>query len=228
MSGRIFFIPLAFCFLGILTNQGANLKLSQHAEREVLVNSDSISNPFEYLKQCMDGHFDSELQSQQDSDFFHINLKMLPIWPEYSNDNQFFLYVEQAVASSLDKPYRQRIYKVEKISDNSFVSHIYMMADQDRFIGKNGSDAIFKQIAPDSLQPKDGCEVYLSFDPLKNSFSGSTGEKTCPSDLRGASYASSKVTIENGLMVSWDQGFDKEGKQVWGAVKGGYIFRKKN
>jgi hypothetical protein len=176
----------------------------------------------------MDGNFDSELQSQQDSDFFHINLKMLPIWPEYSNDNLFYLYVEQAMASTMDKPYRQRIYKVEKMNDNSFVSHIYMMTEQERFIGKNGADEIFKQVSPDSLQRKDGCEVYLTFDPAKNNFTGSTGEKTCPSDLRGASYASSKVTIENGMMVSWDQGFNADGKQVWGAVKGGYIFRKKN
>jgi hypothetical protein len=29
------------------------------------------------------------------------------------------------------------------------------------------------------------------------------------------------------MMVSWDRGFDKEGKQVWGAQKGGYRFVKK-
>jgi hypothetical protein len=43
--------------------------------------------------------------------------------------------------------------------------------------------------------------------------------------LRGASYATSKVTIEEGLIISWDQGFNEEDEQVWGAVKGGYEFR---
>lgn len=191
-------------------------------------NCDSIEDPFSYLQSCMNGTFDSELQSQQDTDFFHINLRMIPIWPEYSGDKQFYLYVEQAVATSLDKPYRQRIYKVEKINDDSFVSHIYTMTEPERFIGKNGSDQIFKLVSPDSLQRKDGCEVYLKYDSTKQNFSGSTGEKTCASDLRGASYASSKVTIEKDMMISWDQGFDKGGKQVWGAVKGGYIFRKKS
>jgi hypothetical protein len=132
------------------------------------------------------------------------------------------------MATSLDKPYRQRIYKVEKIDDLQFVSHIYTMNSAERFIGKNSNDAVFKEVSPDSLQRKDGCEVYLTFDPEKNQFKGSTGDKTCPSDLRGASYASSIVTINDEGMVSWDQGFNKEGKQVWGAVKGGYIFRKKN
>ncbi|MFM7544645.1 MAG: CpcT/CpeT family chromophore lyase [Ignavibacteria bacterium] len=26
------------------------------------------------------------------------------------------------------------------------------------------------------------------------------------------------------MLESWDQGFDKNGVQVWGAIKGGYIF----
>ena len=60
----------------------------------------------------------------------------------------------------------------------------------------------------------------------KNKFVGSTGEKTCPSELRGASYASSKATVLQNEIISWDQGFDKEGKQVWGATKAGYVFDK--
>jgi hypothetical protein len=27
-------------------------------------------------------------------------------------------------------------------------------------------------------------------------------------------------------MITWDRGFDAEGKQVWGATAGGYIFRR--
>jgi hypothetical protein len=27
-------------------------------------------------------------------------------------------------------------------------------------------------------------------------------------------------------LLTWDQGFDKDGKQVWGAVKGGYEFKR--
>ncbi len=228
MSSRIFFIPFLFSVFSISQIHLVDFNTTGNTSSESVAFNDSITNNFEYLKKCMQGTFDSELQSQQDSDFFHINLRMTPIWEEYTNEKQFFLYVEQAVASSLDKPYRQRIYKVEKLDENNFVSHIYTMNSPERFIGKGQNDVIFKETSPDSLQRKDGCEVYLSFDSEKKHFKGSTGNKTCPSDLRGASYASSIVTIEEGLMISWDQGFDKEGKQVWGAVKGGYIFRKKN
>jgi hypothetical protein len=44
--------------------------------------------------------------------------------------------------------------------------------------------------------------------------------------LRGANYASSKVTITQNSIVSWDQGFDKDDKQVWSASKSGCIFIK--
>lgn len=228
MSGRIFFIPVLITL--VYSSQFyLSIEGKKRVESATLSSiNDSIEDPFNYLQSCMNGTFDSELQSQQDSDFFHINLRMLPIWSEYSSDQHFYLYVEQAVATTLDKPYRQRIYKVEKLDDNNFVSHIYTMTEPERLIGKDGSAKIFKEISPDSLTRKDGCEVYLKFDRTKQTFNGATGEKTCASDLRGASYASSKVTIEKDMMISWDQGFDKDGKQVWGAVKGGYIFRKKN
>jgi hypothetical protein len=34
------------------------------------------------------------------------------------------------------------------------------------------------------------------------------------------------VTLDQGQLLSWDQGFDSENKQVWGATKGGYVFIK--
>ena len=48
----------------------------------------------------------------------------------------------------------------------------------------------------------------------------------CESNLRGAKYAASRVTLTEHLLASWDQGFDETGKQVWGAEKGGYRFVK--
>ena len=64
---------------------------------------------------------------------------------------------------------------------------------------------------------------------IKNNdvYAGGTDGKSCPSDLRGAKYATTKITMKKGELISWDQGFDANDKQVWGATKGGYIFIKK-
>ena len=180
---------------------------------------------FDYLFQCMQGEFSSEEQSKNDSDYFHIRLRMIPVWQKEAN--VFYLYVEQSMATNTDKPYRQRFYKVVKNDDNHYTSHIYMVSNPARFTGKDRNDPIFNRITADSLQLKDGCEVYLTYNPATKTFEGSTRDKTCPSDRSGAAYATAKVVLSESEMRSWDQGWNAEGKQVWGATKGGYIFKKR-
>lgn len=158
-----------------------------------------------------------------DTDYFHISLRMVPIWEARSNE--FFLYVEQAMAANMTKPYRQRVYHVFAEGDE-FVSRIYSLPRQDRFVGKNSDDAVFGLITPDSLILKQGCDVRLKFDASSKTFVGKTADGTCPSDRSGASFTTSEVTLYDGRMVSWDRGWNKEGKQVWGATKGGYDFRR--
>jgi hypothetical protein len=50
----------------------------------------------------MAGEFSSEEQSKTDSAFFHIKLRMKPIWKK--NKDGYWLYVEQTLASAQDKP----------------------------------------------------------------------------------------------------------------------------
>ena len=71
---------------------------------------------------------------------------------------------------------------------------------------------------------RQGCEVVLSRN-ADGSYEGSTIDKNCKSTLRGASYATSKVRVEKGMITSWDQGFDDKDEQVWGATEGPYIFK---
>lgn len=172
----------------------------------------------------MQGNFSSLEQSQHDSDYFDIRLRMVPIWK--SAPDHFYLYVEQAMSTALDRPYRIRIYRVVKNDDENFTSYIYKLNDPRRFIGKKENDEVFNTITADSLLLLEGCEVRLKFDASRWEFNGSTGQKTCPSERSGASWATSTVTLNDERMISWDQGWDSQGKQVWGAVKGGYIFKK--
>jgi hypothetical protein len=46
--------------------------------------------------------------------------------------------------------------------------------------------------------------------------------------MRGASYATSEVVLRDDGLDTWDRGFDDAGKQVWGATKGAYQFRRTN
>lgn len=180
--------------------------------------------PLDQLIELMTGTFSSENQSKADSAFYSINLVMHPIWE--NNTDARWLYVEQAVSSALDRPYRQRVYKVTQNAVGLFESAVYELPDSKAYIHAWNNPELFEKITPDSLLTREGCSVFLKKD--KNGcFSGATKPKACKSTLRGASYATSIVEVCEGKIVSWDQGWNDKEEQVWGAVKSGYIFEKK-
>ncbi|NBO72047.1 MAG: hypothetical protein EBU66_05050 [Bacteroidetes bacterium] len=168
------------------------------------------------------GEFNSKDQADQDSTYFNIHLSMQRIWT--TDSHAIWLYVEQAMDTKRDKPYRQRVYKLLHPGKDVFTSDIFTIINQERFIGLQYDQAKQVTLTREMIELKDGCTVTL-----KNNngiYTGGTDEDKCPSDLRGASYATTKIMIAEKLLESWDQGFDTSGKQVWGATKGGYKFRK--
>lgn len=91
----------------------------------------------------MIGSFNSEAQSLRDTMFYNISLHMYPIWKEKADH---YLYVEQALATMQDKPYRQRVYKVTELPNGVFESVVYKIADEKSFIGKWKDPKYFIQI----------------------------------------------------------------------------------
>lgn len=173
------------------------------------------------LKDQMTGTFNSAAQAARDSNYYDITLHMYPIWPDRPGA---WLYVEQAVTASQNKPYRQRIYQLEQIDRETFVSKVYTIQNEKDYVNAWKTPEVFSKLPMESIELKSGCEVVLK--KSGKLFAGATGDKTCPSELRGASYATSKVTVYPDKIVSWDQGFNAEGVQVWGATQGGYEFLK--
>lgn len=182
--------------------------------------SSKTSSDLNELVSIMQGHYSSEKQSKADEDYYNISLRMTPVWKAKGN----YLFVEQAIFDNQDKPYRVRIYKVHQ-EGNHFISEIYTIKNEKDWIGKWATPKEYDKLTEADIELKEGCQVTLKREG-KNKFVGSTGDKTCPSELRGASWANSKVTVLENQILSWDQGFDKDGKQVWGATKGGYEFIK--
>jgi hypothetical protein len=174
------------------------------------------------LVTMMTGSFNSAEQEAADSSYFNISLHMYPIW---EGREGHWLYIEQAIFANQESPYRQRVYRVEQTSKNKFKTTVYALEDQDAAIGKWKTPEWFDQFDESFLNEREGCGVYLE-KQKDGSYKGSTKKGECESTLRGASYATSVVSISPGQIYSWDQGFDANDEQVWGAVKGGYVFRK--
>ena len=205
MKKTIILLSAFFLFIGCKSSQNT---------------ASSISKEMNELVSIMQGSYSSEKQSVKDTSYFNISLRMVPIWKKKGH----YLYVEQAMFKKQEKPYRVRIYKITQKGD-AFISEIHTLKNEKDWIGKWKTPEAFDALSENDIDLKQGCEVTLKR-ISKNKFAGETGNKTCPSELRGASYASSKVTVSQNKILSWDQGFNKEGKQVWGAEKGGYEFIK--
>lgn len=177
------------------------------------------------LESVMTGHFTSAQQAAEDEAYFDVTLHMVPIWPEHSTDTVRWLYVEQAITAAADRPYRQRVYR---LSDEglALVSAVYELSGEaQQYAGAWRDASLLAGVGPDDLIEREGCAITL-IEGVDGSYVGSTNEDDCASTLRGATYATSRVTIREGTVESWDQGFDAAGEQVWGAVKGPYFFRR--
>jgi len=191
--------------------------------KKSVATSPKIDVELERLVGYMIGSFNSGEQASKDSTYYNISLKMYPIWPQHEGK---WLYVEQALYSDQMKPYRQRIYKVENAGNGVFKSHVYLIPNDEDYIGAWATPTKFDAITPKDIDLKNGCEVVLKHDVAKEMYVGKTGHQTCESSLRGARYATSEVAIYPDKVISWDQGFNERNEQVWGATEGGYIFNK--
>jgi len=172
----------------------------------------------------MEGEFTSEAQAQTDRDYRGISLTMTRVWTDRIDGP--WLYVEQALSSKPDKPYRQRMYRLNIQENGLVISEVYTLpGDISRFVGAVRGSTVFSEITPKELSFKDGCSVVLK-KQKDGTYKGGTVGKDCASELQGANYATSEVLLTPAGIDSWDRGFDKDGKQVWGAEKGPYQFRK--
>jgi len=175
------------------------------------------------LATLMEGNFSSAKQSQIDTGYYDIRLHMKRIWSE--REDAVWLYVEQTAASSPERPYRQRVYRLTRVDDNLFESAIFELKDPLRFVGEWKAADAGKSIDPESLIHREGCSVYLK-KVGDQAYSGSTDADRCESDWRGAKFVSSIVTVLKDGLITWDRGFDENGKYLWGAEKAGYFFER--
>ncbi len=209
MAIRIFILILIFGQFSCSFSSGKTLKKE--------------GQQLDELFSIMQGSYSSQEQAEADSSYFNISLHMYPIWQAKSGSR--WLYVEQALFSKQDQPYRVRIYELKSVDANTIESKVYTLKNQERFIGHWKDASFFDEFDESILEEREGCAVYLDRQGKKR-YGGSTKAEACKSTLRGASYASSKVVVEKNSVTSWDQGFDDQGNQVWGAEKGPYIFIK--
>lgn len=181
------------------------------------------ADPLAEVQSLLVGDFTTVEQARADKEYVEVQLHLRAIWADRPDGP--WIYVEQALVSALDKPYRQRIYQLARRPDGKIESRVYTFENPLRLAGAWKEPQRFSTLGPTDLKLREGCAVILER-AADGSYQGATEGKGCASDLRGAAYATSVVTLRTGEFVSWDRGFDASDVQVWGAKKGAYIFRR--
>ena len=109
-------------------------------------NSSSVSAAMKELVNIMQGSYSSEKQSIADTTYFNISLRMIPIWKNKGH----YLYVEQAMFSKQEKPYRVRIYKLSQ-KGAEFTSEIYTLKNEKEWIGKWQTPEVFDKLSENDI-----------------------------------------------------------------------------
>lgn len=215
-------IPLLLC---CLLQTPAPQVTSPSTQPRPLEVSIPAGSSLEHLAFCMVGSFSSAEQAKADPENFReIRLEVARIWTDRKDG--VWLYVEQAAATSLDKPYRQRVYHLTVLPDGRYRSVIFSLkSDPLARAGAWKAKEPLQDLKPEDLETIPGCAVYLDYDG-KGAYSGGTRGQECENKWRGATYATTEVTVTASEMRSWDRGYDPKGQQIWGAEKGGYLFKK--
>jgi acetylornithine deacetylase/succinyl-diaminopimelate desuccinylase-like protein len=185
----------------------------------------AIDEELQKVAHWMTGSFSSQAQADANPDhYYDIRLFMQPIWQDRADGP--WLYVEQAAAESLDRPYRQRIYRLSRIDHRTIRSEVFTLpGDPLTHAGAWRANDPLPDLSPDDLELRQGCAIVWRR-INSDTYAGSTQEKNCQSSLRGAAYATSDVVLTPAQLLSWDRGFDSEDEQVWGAQAGPYAFIK--
>jgi CpeT/CpcT family (DUF1001) len=174
------------------------------------------------LADWLAGDFDSADQADEDPQYYAISMRLCPV--ALPDLGERVLYIEQAASDDLASPYRQRLYVVDRIDEDTAVSRVYeatRSSTETALVGLcDAPDS--QQLAAADFELKEGCDVSLTWDGTQ--FSGGTEGEGCESSLGGASYATSSVTLDATALSSWDQGWSEDGAQVWGATAGPYVF----
>ncbi len=150
-----------------------------------------------------------------------------------ADSESIFLYQEQAMSTSLDKPYRQRFLEISPSPlSQSVRSRSFKPADPTRWAGlcDSRSDPFTNRAATlrQSTTLNDlgtpVCNVFLK--QVGTSYMGNTPIDGCPANVRGAVRITNHIELTPTSMNTWDRGFDAQGKQVWGAKTESYQFRR--
>ncbi len=217
---KILYLLVATAFI-ISCKSGVQNKGQKKLSRTEILN---MQNNLQQLAILMEGHFSNEEQHKADPEnYYHIIMKICRIWDD--RDDGIWFYVEQGLATLVENPYRQRVYRLIRGERDTLISEVYTLPEPKDYVGSCANEKLLSNLSPKDIELREGCAVIMTRKG-KGFFQGGTKDGTCASNLRGATTVSSEIELSYDLFKTWDRGFDDNGNHIWGAEHGSYEFKR--
>lgn len=186
----------------------AQNKISKHDLKEFCIN--------------LPGIYSNALQAKNDKMFNKKSLTITPIWQ--NKKKEFWFLEEQANFENTRKNKSKIVFSIFKMNDSVIVKQIYTIKKS--FLTKQNSttDNYIHNLTSKNIILKVGCALF--FTKKNETYNGRTHDTDCPSSNNGAQFESRNETISPNAIFILSQGFDINGKQVWGNTKGEFKFYK--
>jgi hypothetical protein len=152
----------------------------------------------------------------------HELMRIVRIWEDKEDT---WLYLEQSAAATPEEPSRQWVLRIEESQEDLYLLEPHIITGEKVLDGAREATFIGNHVKIDELDVMSGCEFYVDYDGFV-AFSGSTVEDFCDTDIMGASILRIKFNLMENKIDWWEQGFDEEGKQLWGTTTKPIVFTK--
>ncbi|ACK72526.1 conserved hypothetical protein [Gloeothece citriformis PCC 7424] len=168
------------------------------------------------------GVMDTSAQVAKNPNKANVRMTTCQVTLTGGNDS-IYLYQEQALTKTLDKPYRQRFLEIKPTLEPETVeSKSYKPLQAERLIGFCNKP-LSERVLNVSELGEPVCSVFLK--PSNNGYLGETQPEGCPANVRGAVTITNTILLHSEGMDTWDKGYDAQGNQVWGANDDPFEFR---
>lgn len=133
-----------------------------------------------------------------------------------------YVYVENRVEGEPGPP-RQRVYRLKK-SGRKVRLEVFTIDAQLRTLLAS-EPQMLSQLSPGDLTKERGCDILL--EALGDAYVGVSDPRSCKTEWKGSSFATSTLRITKDLIVILERGYDEKGAQTFGPTDGrGYEFRR--
>ncbi len=185
----------------------------------------TLSRQAEEVAERLMGVLDTAVQAASNPQVANVRMVTCQVsLADAPSSEGIWLYQEQAIATNLQAPYRQRFLHITPSPFSQTVRSLaYRPTRPNAWVNFCDRPAANRKIIRKDLGAA-VCSVFLK--RSGDVYMGVTPAIGCPTTARGAVRTTNRVILGADRMETWDRGYNAQGQQVWGAEGESYQFRR--